>query len=131
MKAKTIQKYKGKSLPSLIAKATKHFNKFIRERDKGKPCISCGKYTTLQAGHFYSGGHYSGLRFNPDNVWGQCLRCNYYLSGDLSNYRKNLIARIGIERVEKLDNLAAAYKRTPFKWDRFSIISIITEYQNK
>lgn len=29
-------------------------NAIVRKRDHGKPCISCGKYTTLEAGHFIS-----------------------------------------------------------------------------
>ena len=69
----------NKNTKQLKDKLVKLFHKFIRERDKDKPCISCGQYTTLQAGHFYSGGHYSALRFDEDNVHGQCLRCNTLL----------------------------------------------------
>lgn len=78
-----------------ITQAT--FNKYIRLRDKDKGCISCGvplvgKY---DAGHFYSaGGHYA-VRFNPDNVHGQCVACNQHKHGNLLAYRKGLIERIG------------------------------------
>ena len=117
------------SIPKLIAKATTKFNKFIRERDKDMPCISCGEYRELQAGHFYSGGHYPSLKFNEDNVHGQCKRCNYFLSGNLTEYEKNLRERIGDERVERLHFLAGYYKRTTYKWDRFFLMETINKYK--
>ena len=128
MDSNLIKKYSKYSVPKLIQKATNVFNAFIRERDKNNSCISCnGKVE--QAGHFYSGGHYPSLKFNENNVHGQCLRCNYYLSGNLNEYRKNLIKKIGLEAVQDLDSLAAYYKRTGFKWDRFSLIEIIEKYK--
>lgn len=124
-----IEKYSKYSVPELIKKATLKFNKFIRLRDHGKPCISCGSYTELQAGHFYSGGHYSCLRFNENNVHGQCKRCNYFLSGNLNEYRKNLVKKIGKEGIDELDRIAAQYKRIHHKWDRFTLIEIIEKYR--
>ena len=128
MDIKIIQKYAKYSVPQLKDKATLYFNRYIRKRDADKPCISCGNVSE-QAGHFYSGGHYSGLKFSEDNVHGQCKRCNYFLSGNLNEYRKNLIQRIGIERVEKLDEIASTYKRIGWKWDRFNLIEIIEKYK--
>ncbi len=37
-------------------------------------------------------------------MWGQCKRCNRHLGGNYSEYRKELVNRIGLERVEKLEN---------------------------
>jgi len=128
MNANTIQKYKKKTIPQLIKIATTHFNKFIRVRDKEFLCVSCNGGVE-QAGHFYSGGHYSALRFNPNNVHGQCKRCNLFLSGNLNEYRRNIISRIGEEGLIELDNLADYYKKNNFKWDRFSLIKIIEEYK--
>lgn len=113
------------------AKATKVFNAYIRERDKGKPCVSCGSYNTAHASHFYSGGHYSGLKFNEDNVHSACVRCNTFLHGNLNEYRIRLIKRIGLERVEKLDLLAAQYKRQGYKWNRFYLQEVIDTYKQK
>jgi hypothetical protein len=60
---------KAKSLPKLKADLQKIFNEFIRLRDKGKPCISCGQPKDyLQAGHFYSVRMYDGLRFNENKT---------------------------------------------------------------
>lgn len=83
------------------------FNRFIRERDKDKPCISCGRSLAgrkFDAGHYRSVGSAPHLRFNEDNVWGQCVPCNRNLHGNLIEYRKGLVARIGKEAVERLEN---------------------------
>ena len=125
----TIETLKKKSLPQLKAIAVTHFHKFIRNRDNGQPCISCGKYTTLQAGHFYSGGKHPTVRFNEDNVNGQCLRCNYYFSGMLLPYRDNLIEKIGQERFDKLTLNVQMSKRTGFKWSKLYLIEIIEKYK--
>jgi len=122
---------KTTSVPSLIKKATRVFNGYIRKRDEGKPCISCGSYNTAHASHFYSGGHYAGLRFNEDNVHASCVRCNTFLHGNLNEYRKRLVYRIGQERLEKLDLLAGQYKRQGYKWNRFLLQEIIDTYQQK
>ena len=84
------------------------FNKYIRLRDKGLPCISCGvtMLKKINACHYYSSGGHKALTFNTDNVHSGCERCNSYLAGNLTEYRKGLIERIGIESVERLDELA-------------------------
>lgn len=126
--AKTIQKYAKHGVPALIKMATKHFNAYIRKRDQGERCISCGTQPMSQAGHYYSGGHYPRLKFNEDNVHGQCLPCNYFKSGNLIEYRKNLVKKIGLERVEELDMIS---RQRDFKWNRFDLILIIEKYRNK
>jgi len=128
MDSKIILKYKDRSIGWLKTKATRHFNKFIRERDKDKGCISCDA-RVQEAGHFYSGGHYSCLKFEEDNVHGQCVRCNHFLSGNLNEYRRNIIQRISVDELERLDRIADTYKRRPFKWDRFYLIEIIEKYK--
>ena len=81
------------------------FNSYIRARDKDLPCISCGKNNEKQfhAGHYRSVGSCPELRFEELNVWRQCATCNTYLHGNLIEYRKELIKRIGVEKVEWLE----------------------------
>ena len=124
-----IAKYKNKTIRQLRAIAVRHFHQFIRNRDKDQPCISCGSYSTLQAGHFYSGGNYPPLRFKEDNVHGQCKKCNYFLSGNLTEYEKNLRYKIGDDCLAKLHFTAERYKVVGFKWDRFYLIEIIEKYK--
>ena len=123
--------YLNKSLPQLKAIAVRHFHKWIRTRDEGLPCISCGNYTTLQAGHFHSAGNYPITRFNPDNVNGQCKKCNYFLAGNLIHYQIELINRIGEARVIALQDKISLSKQTGYKYDRFFLIEIIETYKAK
>ena len=137
MDSKTIQKYSKKSIPQLVKTATTHFNKFIRLRDSEDGygvCISSGQHLVVpssnaQAGHFYSGGKYPSLKFNAFNVHLQGKSDNYFNGGNLLEYRKNLIKKIGLGEVEKLDYIAEQSKKQSFKWDRFYLIEIIEKYK--
>ena len=132
MEADLIQKYSKYSVSELIKIATKHFNAYIRKRDEGDACISCRRFSEkMQAGHFFSAGHHPALRFNEYNVNGQCVRCNMFLSGNLHEYGRNLVFKIGQEKISELNIIADTYKRTGFKWDRFSLIDIIEKYKLK
>lgn len=124
-----INRYAKNTTPKLKIKAQNYFNAFIRERDKDSFCISCQKSRVEQAGHFYSAGHHNHLRFHEDNVHGQCLRCNYYLGGNLNKFRVNLEIKIGKTRLEKLDLLAS--NKTAHKLDRFFLIEICEKYRKK
>lgn len=126
-KRETIEKLK--TLSQLESEAKKSFQKWVRLRDKGKPCISCGtpKENDRAGGHFYSAGMYSGLMFNPDNCHSQCnTHCNRYLSGNLLEYRKGLLSRYGIEFVENLDSIADA--KRDYKYTRQELIEIKNKY---
>ena len=80
------------------------FNKYIRERDKAKGCISCGRSFSgkYDAGHFYSVGSHPELRFDEDNVHGQCVYCNQHKHGSIAEYSEGLEARIGVDRLKAL-----------------------------
>lgn len=85
----------------------KVFNTYIRIRDKGEGCISCGTTDKVDydAGHFWPAGNYSFLRFHPDNVHKQCsMNCNKQKHGNVGEYRIRLIEKIGPERVQYLDD---------------------------
>jgi len=129
MDSKTIKKYKKKTISQLHKLATKHFNKFIRERDKNKGCVSCDSYTFSDAGHYYSAGHYPPLRYNENNVHGQCKQCNYFLHGNLIEYKNRITKRITINQLIELDFEVIRYKQTGYKWDRYYLIEIIEKYK--
>lgn len=101
-KAKMKESVKTKS--EHMKEAQYWFNRYIRLRDAEKPCISCGTFNgKMNAGHYRSVGTQPQLRFNEKNVHKQCEHCNSYLSGNLIEYRKNLIKRIGFDLVEWLE----------------------------
>lgn len=129
-KTKKAKKEQLMSLSDWHKLAQQVFNKFIRIRDKDKPCISCnakaGTYT-LTAGHFIPSTNKS-VTYNEDNLHGQCwFNCNSSKSGNLHEYRIGLIDRIGIERLEELE--AEARKTRKFTIDELK--GIIAEYKRK
>lgn len=88
---------------------------YIRERDKYKPCICCGEPLgeSFDAGHFINDGNHPFTRYDEDNIHGQRVVCNRYRGGDSGHYRVNLIERIGLKRVEQLEeNKSKPIKRT-------------------
>jgi hypothetical protein len=115
-------------LPKLLSKAQTVFNAWVRDRDKDKGCISCGRDVD-HAGHYFSAGHFSALRFDTMNVNGQCLRCNNFLHGNLINYRKGLVKRYGTDRVFLLET--SVDLRKSHKWSRIELEAIIQEYGKK
>ena len=94
-----------KPLSYFADKAQKVVNAVARERDKNDPCISCGRLHdgAYDAGHYRSRGAAPALRFNLDNIHRQCVPCNQHKSGNAIEYRIRLIKKIGIERVEWLE----------------------------
>ncbi len=99
-------KEKNKSHSDYMKKAQAAFNAWVRERDAGLPCISCGTTADVQyaAGHYRTTQAAPELRFEPLNVHRQCNRnCNMGKSGNIIEYRIGLVARIGAEKVAWLE----------------------------
>jgi hypothetical protein len=110
-----VRKEKLKSRADHIADTQRAFNAWIRERDAGQPCISCGTTGDVQycAGHYRTTAAAPELRFEPLNVHLQCNRnCNMGKSGNLLGYRPRLIEKIGLEAVEWLEGLHEPKKYT-------------------
>jgi hypothetical protein len=78
-------------------------NLIVRLIDKDCPCISSGRAyrTDDQAGHFYSVGSTPALRFNLLNLWSQSIRDNMHNSGNLLNYREQLVKFDIIDLIEE------------------------------
>lgn len=115
-------------LPKLLKKAQDVFNAYIRKRDADLGCISCGGEVE-NAGHYFSVGQYSALRFNEMNVNGQSVHCNMYRHGNLIHYRQGLVRKYGEEKVKWLEDYAN--KNRLKKWSRFELDLIIKEYKEK
>jgi len=127
---KKVWKSKHKNHSDYVQDAQKIFNEFIRIRDKNEPCISCDAEPStykLTAGHFYP-STYAYLRLNEDNVNSQCwFNCNKNRHGNLSEYRPRLIKKIGLERVEKLDE----DRLKPFRLSIPELIELKVIYKDK
>jgi hypothetical protein len=117
--------------------AQKEFNAFIRYRDKGKPCISCGGLPQsmrrkmlnghlVDAGHYRSVGSCPELRFEELNCHAQCVRCNRELSGNAVEYRLGLKDRIRHEELEWLEG-----PHDLPKWTVDDLKRIKSEYKSK
>lgn len=109
-------------------KAQAAFNGFIRERDAGQPCISCGRNTgaKMNAGHYRTVGASKETRYDEDNCHLQCEHCNSYLSGNIGEYRPRLIEKIGQERFDRLVG-----PHEPNKWTREELIALAEHYRKK
>jgi hypothetical protein len=104
---KKVLKEKLKTLGQYEAEAKKSFQKWIRLRDKDKPCISCGKLTDeMDGGHFKKAEIYSGVIFNEMNCHSQCRKCNRFQNGNELNYRLGLINRYSLSYADKIEQLA-------------------------
>ena len=104
------------------------FNKYIRLRDAGNVCISCQKKPLkTNAGHFFNANNHWNVRFNELNVHLQCEHCNTYLSGNLINYRENLLKKIGEEEF----NLLSLEAKKTRKFTAQELKEIIATYKQK
>lgn len=121
MKRTAIKRRKSRSpLAIMKDKAWKVFSAWIRNRDKH--CVTCkheGRQSPAEnAGHFFHGT----LDFDEENVNGQCVRCNMWLSGNLAVYASYLLDKLGVEGFRALEERK--------KVARSGEIRTITDYQN-
>lgn len=95
-----------------VALAQSAVNAYVRARDDGMPCISCDEMKPLQAGHYWSVGARPELRFDADNIHGQCNRCNIDMAGNREAFRAGIVDRLGSELADDLDTPTPAQKFT-------------------
>lgn len=102
------EKERIKTRQDWLREAQSAVNAYVRERDRGKPCISCDKPDNglhqRHASHYRSVKACSILRFNLRNIHASCATCNAVLSGNLLEYRIRLVRMKGSDFVEWLEN---------------------------
>ena len=100
-----VRKEKLKSRADHLKDTQIAFNAWVRERDAELPCISCGRHHQgkYDAGHYRTVGSNPALRFEPLNCHRQCSPCNTHKSGNIVNYRIELVKRIGADKVDWLE----------------------------
>jgi len=135
LKEKEWKKRKAKAKAEMLTvqdyvkMAQQVFNSFIRKRDSGKHCISCdtklsGKF---DAGHYFNANNHWAVRFDENNVHGQCVHCNQHKHGNLIEYGIRLEKLIGPDEFAILRE--DAYKLRKFSIDELK--GIIAEYKRK
>jgi hypothetical protein len=106
-------KQRLKSRSDWVKEAQAAVNAYCRARDiaAGHPCICCGKPFepqrpggSVDAGHYLGRGAYPNLRFEELNIHAQRKNCNRPGGTTAASFRLGMIARIGIEAVEKLES---------------------------
>ena len=128
---KSEAKEKLETYSQKVNKAKVIFQKWIRERDKDLPCISCGttKASMWHASHFKKAETFSGVIFHELNTWKSCSKCNVFLNGNELKYRENLVKKIGVKQVEALEQLANETRTK--KWTIEELQTIKTKYKIK
>jgi len=117
-----------KSKGQYMREAQVAINAWVRLRDAAHPCVSCGRHHEGQyhAGHYRTVAGSPELRFEPLNIHKQCAPCNNHKSGDIVNYRIELVKRIGAELVEWLEG-----KHEPKRYTVEDLKAITAEYRAK
>ncbi|KGU87221.1 recombination protein NinG [Pseudomonas mediterranea] len=123
-----VRKEKLKSRAAHAKDTQQAFNEWVRLRDAALPCVSCGRHHDGQyhAGHYRTVAASPELRFEPLNVHKQCAPCNNHKSGDIVNYRIELVKRIGAEAVEWLEG-----PHEPKKYTVEQLKAMTAEYRAK
>jgi hypothetical protein len=133
-KADRQKREKLKTRSDWIKETRDAVHKYVRLRDSERGCISCGcalcnDYSAggrFDAGHFRSVGSAPHLRFEINNIHGQCKRCNRYLAGNAIEYRAGLVDRYGTEFVAALEA-----DQEPRKYDIDELRAIRDHYRQE
>lgn len=107
--------YRTKALEKVqkLAKYRESFGGPIAE-ERFCNCISCGRVISLAGRENRAeGGHYisrtcRATELELDNIHPQCHYCNCHLGGNEVAYRINLVKKIGLERVTRLEDMFSA-----------------------
>ena len=110
---KMTAKKKAPTRSQLVKKLDKIFSEFIRLRDDGRGCVTCGDvkpWREMQNCHFYSRGR-QNTRWDETNCHSGCYRCNVLLKGNYISYTMYMIDTYGREHVENLEKLSKSTEK--------------------
>ena len=98
------------TITKMVLRVQKHVNFYVRKRDNGKKCISCDTMLVgikFDAGHLFNAHYHWNVRFNAElNIFGQCVKCNKHMHGNLLQMREGVIERIGLDQYKYLESIA-------------------------
>lgn len=113
-----IKRQKHKERPAALKKKLDIiFSKYIRLRDKGKPCITCGKpwEPTAQCGHVFSRKHLA-TRWEEMNANGQCPGCNMFEGGRQYEHALETDRKWGVGIASTLHTMSKSVFRPSPEW---------------
>jgi hypothetical protein len=117
-----VAKDAAKPLKERLKETEKVVNRYVRVRDRYLGCISCDKPASWDgqwhASHFKSVGSNSRLRFHLWNIHKACSECNLFMSGNIAEYEKRLVLKLGAEKVAWLKRQNGVTLYSPDHLDR-------------
>ena len=134
-----LGRYEGKSVSQLLKILQKHFNEYIRLRDRIKgtnivKCASCGKTheigrASIDAGHLFSVSHARSLRFDERNVYAICTQCNRFNENHVL-YLAERCKRLYGEKAYEEMYIKSKRDSAP-NWFPFELVELIEKYIEK
>lgn len=120
-----------KGVSKLIQELQTVFNEYIRERDKGSPCISCRAPYFSDCGHLFKVSIRPAMRFHPGAAHGQCRECNSMHDGNYEAFCKGIADRYGAEYLTEVIQEANNSRKTQHKWSRTELEEMILFFKNE
>lgn len=123
-KFRKVQK-KRFSRQNLIKEADRVFSLYIRERDRGKPCVTCSAtwQENFQCWHFLSRRHLN-TRWTEKNAHGQCPKCNMWWSGEQYLHAQAVDRMYGEWTAERLQKFSLSTEKVTDE----EILEVIRKY---
>ena len=122
---------KEKSIAQLIQVCQTKFNTYVRLRDAGLPCISCGAPNPTDAGHLFKKSTRPAMRFIPEACHLQCRTCNSMHDGNYDEMCKGIAARYGKEYLQEIIQLANESRKVSNKWSRWELLELIKYFDEQ
>ena len=122
---------KSNSLSKIKKKVWSIFSKYIRTRDSINgycTCYTCGDVKPIgecHAGH-YIHGNTKPTYFDTRNVHAQCVKCNMYLSGNLTRYAIHLEEEYGRGILQELE-----IKSNGKVFSRVELLALVEVFKQK
>lgn len=120
-----------KSVSKLIQECQAVFNSFIRKRDAGLPCISCGAPYPSDAGHLFKKSIRPAMRFNPMACHKQCRKCNGLPDGNYEKFCHGIAERYGVEYLTAVIQVANASRKIDYKPSRNDLLDMIKYFREE
>jgi hypothetical protein len=111
-------------------------NQIVRNIDTNFPCISSNRNTgQMHGGHLFPTSSSPEIRVNLFNIWKQSAGDNTYKSGNINDYRANLVKILGEEvssYIFSIPTLYGALKLSSYELqDRIKMAKQIIKEQNE